>query len=90
MQRLRFLPKEGLTFNEHSAMLGEVMNEMNEIKRIVNRHKARLLTSLEDVHCPDVFLQAVRSGIDWMRSDLQAMDTTEGNEHDNTEASFNR
>jgi len=71
-------------------MVGEVMNETKEIKRIVNRHKARLLTSLEDVHCPDVFLQAVRSGIDWMRSDLQAIGTTEGNDNDKPEANFNR
>ena len=63
-------------------------NETKEISRIINRHKARLLGNLEDAGCPRVFLDAVISGYDWMRSDVQNI--TEGNEgvshdrHDNT------
>ncbi len=43
--------------------------------RIVNRHKARLLSELEDARCPDVYLQAVRSKLDWLRSDLHDLAT---------------
>ena len=46
------------------------MNEMNEANRIVNRHKARLLRNLEDAQCPRIFLDAVISGLNWLRSDL--------------------
>jgi len=53
------------------------MNETKEIKRIINRHKARLLCNLEDAGCPRIFIDAIISGYDWMRSDVQ--DVIEGN-----------
>lgn len=54
------------------------MNEMNESNRIINRHKARLLKNLEDAQCPRIFLDAVISGINWLRSDLNDYERTGG------------
>jgi len=50
-----------------------VPETMSETDRIVNRHKARLLTDLEAVNCPSVFIQAVKSELDWLRSDLNEL-----------------
>ena len=50
------------------------MSEFTEIDRIVNRHKARLLSQLEEVSCPAVYVQAVRNALDWLRSDLNEME----------------
>jgi len=44
---------------------------IDTITDIVNRHMARLLTNLEDAHCPDVYLRAVKSEMQWLRKDLQ-------------------
>ena len=49
---------------------GKQMTEMNETNRIVNRHKARILSNLEEAGCPVVFKDAVVSGLNWLRSDL--------------------
>ena len=46
-------------------------NEMKEITRIINRHKARLLCNLEDANCPAIYKDAVIAEWDWMRSDIQ-------------------
>ena len=47
---------------------------MNEMKitsnAIINRHKARLLKNLEDANCPQVYRDAVTSGLNWLRSDI--------------------
>ena len=43
----------------------------DEIERIVNRHIARLLQNLEDSKCPIVYIQAVKSEMQWLRSDLK-------------------
>ena len=53
------------------------MSEFTEIDRIVNRHKARLLSQLEEVSCPAVYVQAVRNALDWLRSDLNEMEGRE-------------
>ena len=45
--------------------------EMNELTRIINRHKARILQNLEDAGCPVIFRDAVTSGLNWLRSDIQ-------------------
>lgn len=42
-----------------------------EITEIVNRHMARLLTNLEDAHCPAVYVQAAKTEMQWLRKDLQ-------------------
>ena len=44
--------------------------EVNETNRIINRHKARILSNLEEAGCPVVFKDAVVSGLNWLRSDL--------------------
>lgn len=46
------------------------INETTEINRIVNRHMARILTELTDAGCPALFVDAVKSKLQWMRSDL--------------------
>ena len=56
--------------------------ELNEVNRICNRHKARILKNLEDAGCPVVFRDAVSSGLNWLRSDLsevEAYDEADGN-----------
>lgn len=53
----------------------------NELSRLVNRHKARLLTNLEDAGCPQIFRNAVVAELDWLRSDLTKIDSI-GESHD--------
>ncbi len=58
-------------------MMNEPRELKDEIERIVNRHLARLLTNLEEAHCPEVYVQAVKSEMQWLRSDLnEAMKET--------------
>ena len=47
------------------------MNE--DIERIVNRHMARLLTDLEQAGCPELYKQAVKSELTWLRADLRSV-----------------
>ena len=50
------------------------MNELTEITdKIINRHIARLLTNLEQANCPDIYVQAVKSELSWLRSDLKEL-----------------
>ena len=59
------------------------MNELNELNRICNRHKARILQNLEDAGCPVIFRDAVASGLNWLRSDLNEIERNEGNNEPN-------
>ena len=52
------------------------METLTDADRICNRHKARLLTNLESANCPDIYIQAVKSEIDWLRTDLKALKET--------------
>ena len=54
---------------------------LNETGRIINRHKARLLTNLEDAGCPQIFRNAVVAELDWLRSDLTKIERI-GETHD--------
>ena len=58
-----------------SPGLAAQRNEMSELtettEKIINRHIARLLTNLEQANCPDVYVQAVKSELSWLRSDLK-------------------
>ena len=50
------------------------MNELTETTdKIINRHIARLLTNLEQANCPDIYVQAVKSELSWLRSDLKEL-----------------
>jgi hypothetical protein len=49
------------------------MIEPTETDKIVNRHLARLLDNLEQASCPTVYIQAVKSEISWLRSDLKEL-----------------
>lgn len=40
------------------------------LNKIVNRHMARLLSELTDAGCPALFVDAVKSKLQWMRSDI--------------------
>jgi hypothetical protein len=44
---------------------------MTNTDAIVNRHMARLLDRLEDAGCPEIFRQAVKSELVWLRDDLR-------------------
>jgi hypothetical protein len=53
---------------------------MKDTESIVNRHMARLLSELEDAGCPVIFRDAVKSKLQWLRSDLNEMNEGEKNE----------
>ena len=57
------------------------MNEAKETNVIVNRHMARLLSSLEDAGCPAIFRDAVKTEMIWLRDDLK---TGERNDRQDT------
>jgi len=46
----------------------------SEYKRIINRHKARMLSELEGGNCPKIYINCVKRNLDWLRSDLDDMD----------------
>lgn len=48
----------------------KAFHDSAEMLRICNRHKARTLTKLEEVNCPDGLLDIVRAGFGYLRSDL--------------------
>ena len=52
---------------------------MSDTNRICNRHKARILQNLEDAGCPVIFRDAVASGLNWLRSDLNENERHGGN-----------
>jgi hypothetical protein len=66
------------------------MNVLNEINRLVNRHKARLLCDLEAAGCPQIFRNAVVAEIDWLRSDLNKIERIEGLHEYTEDTSGNR
>lgn len=43
---------------------------MSSTDSVVNRHMARLLSELEAANCPSIYIDAVKSKLVWMRSDL--------------------
>jgi hypothetical protein len=49
-------------------------NELSDTDRCINRHIARLLSELEEAHCPSVYVQAVKSKLSWLRSDLKELE----------------
>jgi len=48
------------------------MNQ-NRIDIIINRHMARILTDLEKARCSVVYKKMVKTGLIWMRSDINEM-----------------
>lgn len=47
--------------------------------QIINRHLARTLTNLEDVDCPATYIKEVKSGFQWLRSDVEELCENKGN-----------
>jgi hypothetical protein len=43
---------------------------MKEMDVVINRHIARLLSELEEAACPVIFRDAVKSKLQWLRSDI--------------------
>ena len=43
-----------------------------DLTRILGRHKRRLLDKLEGGSCPDIYRDAVKIELDWLRDDLRA------------------
>lgn len=54
---------------------------MSETDQIINRHMARLLSELEEAYCPAVYLQAVKSKLAWLRTDLNELKGTKDNDN---------
>jgi hypothetical protein len=54
------------------------MNELSGTDRVINRHIARLLSELEEARCPSVYVQAVKSKLTWLRSDLKELEESKG------------
>jgi hypothetical protein len=53
---------------------------MKDTDAIINRHIARLLSELEEAACPVIFRDAVKSKLQWLRSDLmKELNEGEGN-----------
>jgi hypothetical protein len=53
---------------------------MKDTDAIINRHIARLLSELEEAACPVIFRDAVKSKLQWLRSDLmKELNDGEGN-----------
>ena len=48
---------------------------ISPVSRIVNRHMARLLQELQDANCPVIYVDAVKSKMIWLRSDLEQYET---------------
>ena len=57
--------------------------------KIINRHKARILSDLEEANCPLIFRNAVVSGLNWLRSDIEENERT-GVQHEQDETRGNR
>jgi hypothetical protein len=43
---------------------------MRDMDVVINRHMARLLSELEEAGCPAIFRDAVKSKLQWLRSDI--------------------
>lgn len=54
-----------------------MLNTKDEITRIINRHIARIMTSLEEAGCPLVFNNAVKSAMVLIHADLANVVTPE-------------
>ena len=59
------------------------MNDMTA-NQIINRHKARILSNLEEANCPIIYRDAVISGLNWLRSDINNNERN-GDTNDTTE-----
>jgi len=56
------------------AVLGlKGQDEMTDSDSIINRHMARLLCELEEANCPQIFREAVKSKLSWLRKDLNEL-----------------
>lgn len=66
------------TRNESEAMNG--IKEKTEVNAIINRHIARIMTDLEDAGCATIFRDAVKGKLQWMRSDVNAVFGTNGDQ----------
>jgi len=51
------------------------MKVLTSTDKVVNRHKARLLHNLEVANCPQIFRNAVVAEIDWLRTDLNKIES---------------
>jgi hypothetical protein len=58
------------------------MKDTKETDGLVNRHMARLLAELEDAGCPVIFREAVKSKLQWLRSDLNELKETRDYDRD--------
>ena len=52
-------------------ILDSASMQHEDLNRICNRHKRRLLDKLEGGSCPDIYRDAVKIELDWLRDDLR-------------------
>jgi hypothetical protein len=70
--------------------IGAITNEPTELTRSINRHKARLLCNLEEIDCPAIYVEAVKSAYNWLRSDLQKITNESDTNENKQETNWNR
>ena len=58
-----------------------------DLTRIFNRHKRRLLDDLEKINCPAGYLKLIKAEWDWLRDDLR--DALDGKLWDGTAEGLN-
>ena len=44
-----------------------------DLLKVITRHKAKTLHSLEDINCPEGYLDIIRKRFDYYRNDLIAL-----------------
>lgn len=41
-----------------------------DLLKLINRHKGKTLETLEEINCPDAYLEVIRRRLDYFRNDL--------------------
>lgn len=47
--------------------------ERAALLKVINRHKAKALSQLEEIKCPEAYIEVVRRRLDYFRSDLLSL-----------------
>jgi hypothetical protein len=44
--------------------------EHADLLKLINRHKGKTLQTLEEINCPEAYLEVIRRRLDYFRNDL--------------------
>ena len=55
------------------------MSKREQVNAIVNRHIARIMTDLTEMGVPTLLSEAIKSRLQWLRSDLYKFNSTNDN-----------